>query len=109
MGRGLVRKTVAGGPISRILSCAVIPLGTALLRMLISDLPGGFGTSWNRLSRIGPIRRAARFHGIEARPSLFGLAPCGVYLAFDFTAEAVRSDRTFSPLPRWNESKLSFV
>ena len=30
-------------PISRILSCAVIPLGAALPRTLISDLPGGFG------------------------------------------------------------------
>ena len=33
-------------------------------------------------------------------PSLFGLAPCGVYPASDVTAEAVRSYRTFSPLPR---------
>ena len=33
----------AKGPVSRILSCAVIPLGAALPRTLISDLPGGFG------------------------------------------------------------------
>ena len=33
-------------------------------------------------------------------PSLFGLAPCGVYLAPGVTAGAVRSYRTFSPLPR---------
>ena len=90
----------AKGPVSRILSCAVIPLGAALPRTLISNLPGGFGNSWNRLSRIGPIRRAARLHGLLARPSLFGLAPCGVYRAPDFTAGAVRSYRTFSPLPR---------
>ena len=31
--------------------------------------------------------------------SLFGLAPCGVYRAPDLTARAVRSYRTFSPLP----------
>ena len=31
--------------------------------------------------------------------SLFGLAPCGVYPAPDVTAGAVRSYRTFSPLP----------
>ena len=35
--------------------------------------------------------------GVDA--SLFGLAPCGVYRAPDITARAVRSYRTFSPLP----------
>ena len=35
-----------------------------------------------------------------AHPSLFGLAPCGVYPASGFTAGAVRSYRTISPLPR---------
>jgi len=43
----------------------------------------------------------------RALPSLFGLAPCGVYPAPDFTAEAVRSYRTFSPLPRHRISKLT--
>ena len=33
-------------------------------------------------------------------PSLFGLAPCGVCPALDIAAQAVRSYRTFSPLPR---------
>jgi hypothetical protein len=33
-------------------------------------------------------------------PSLFGLAPCGVYPATTFTGGAVRSYRTFSPLPQ---------
>jgi hypothetical protein len=33
-------------------------------------------------------------------PSLFGLAPCGVCHARVITAAAVRSYRTFSPLPR---------
>ena len=32
-------------------------------------------------------------------PSLFGLAPCGVCHALCITAQAVRSYRTFSPLP----------
>ncbi len=42
-----------------------------------------------------------RSHGsMRALPSLFGLAPCGVYPALDVTAEAVRSYRTISPLPR---------
>src|SRR5579863_1548572 len=34
-------------------------------------------------------------------PSLFGLAPGGVYRAAGVAAGAVRSYRTFSPLPRW--------
>ena len=33
-------------------------------------------------------------------PCLFGLAPCGVYHAAVITARAVRSYRTFSPLPQ---------
>ena len=37
---------------------------------------------------------------LAALPSLFGLAPCGVYPASGVTAGAVRSYRTFSPLPR---------
>ena len=32
-------------------------------------------------------------------PFLFGLAPCGVYPALTITDQAVRSYRTFSPLP----------
>jgi hypothetical protein len=35
-----------------------------------------------------------------AHPSLFGLAPCGVYPAPAVTDGAVRSYRTISPLPR---------
>ena len=92
--------TSASEPVSRILSCAVIPLDAALPRTFISDLPGGFGTCSNRLSRIGPIRLAARFLRPVASPSLFGLAPCGVYPARRLTAPAVRSYRTFSPLPQ---------
>ena len=37
---------------------------------------------------------------MQALPSLFGLAPCGVYPAPGVTAGAVRSYRTISPLPR---------
>ena len=39
-------------------------------------------------------------------PSLFGLAPCGVYLASGLTDGAVRPYRTISPLPRRRNSKL---
>jgi len=37
------REKSAKGPVSRILSCAVIPLDAASPRTFISDLPGGFG------------------------------------------------------------------
>ena len=49
--------------------------------------------------RIGPIRFLPP--GEERQnPCLFGLAPCGVYLAASITGRAVRSYRTFSPLPK---------
>ena len=85
-------------PVSRILSCAVIPLGAALPRTLISDLPGGFGNCSSRLAASG--RCVAPPGSFAVLPSLFGLAPCGVYPAPAFTDRAVRSYRTFSPLPR---------
>src|SRR5581483_8778054 len=39
-------------------------------------------------------------HAQSLVPSLFGLAPGGVCRAADVTADAVRSYRTFSPLPQ---------
>jgi len=95
VGTAIIRQE---DPVSRILSCAVIPLGAALPRTLISDLPGGFGKFQSRLSASG---RCAALHGsMQTLPSLFGLAPCGVYPAPGVTAGAVRSCRTISPLPR---------
>ncbi len=41
-------------------------------------------------------------------PSLFGLAPCGVYHASGITAGAVRSYRTFSPLLQLGAPGLDF-
>ena len=65
-------------PISRVLSWAIIPLGR-LSPDASSDLPGnGAG---------------------RALVSLFGLAPGGVCPATAITNSAVRSYRTFSPLP----------
>jgi len=57
----------AKGPVSRILSCAVIPLGAASPRTLISDLPGGFG---NCSSRLGAPGRCATPPGSWANASL---------------------------------------
>ena len=65
-------------PISRVLSRVIIPLGCASPDTS-SDLPeSGAG------STVG---------------FLFGLAPSGVYLAISVATNAVRSYRTFSPLP----------
>ena len=92
-------------PVSRILSRTVIPLGDALLRRS-SNLPEGFrSTRWRKHHPYGGPTLARRagtprgYLGLAAHPSLFGLAPCGVYPAPDVTAGAVRSYRTFSPLP----------
>ena len=52
-----------------------------------------FRAAWAH--RADTQRRLAR----ATLPSLFGLAPCGVYPASVVTAGAVRSYRTFSPLP----------
>jgi len=57
----------AKGLVSRILFNAVIPLGAALPRALISDLPGGFDSCSSRLAASG--RCAARAQ-LLARPSL---------------------------------------
>ena len=47
------------------------------------------------------LERPTRWLGTGSphRATLFGLAPCGVLPATDVTAGAVRSYRTFSPLP----------
>jgi hypothetical protein len=74
----------AKGPVSRILSCAVIPLGAASPRTLISDLPGGFGkcsrhpcdedlspgTPPKPPGRIGPMRSSAGLFGARFPPYL---------------------------------------
>jgi len=69
----------AKGPVSRILSCAVIPLGAALPRTLISDLPGGFGNYHEPPERIGQMRSAAWLDANASLPiwscSVWGL-PC---------------------------------
>ena len=58
-GAVVVQSNSAKGPVSRILSCAVIPLGAASPRTLISDLPGGFGNCYEPPERVGPMRSAA--------------------------------------------------
>ena len=85
--------------VSRILSAfarlrragvTTIPLAPPLLAGS-SDRPGGIGRA------VRPARPRASGAGLDA--SLFGLAPCGVLPATGVAAGAVRSYRTFSPLP----------
>jgi len=80
-GRGCLdaAELSAKGPVSRILSCAVIPLGAASPRTLISDLPGGFGHCMEPPERAGPTRNAAWLPANASLPiwscSVWGL-PC---------------------------------
>jgi hypothetical protein len=122
----VIRKTgpheiTADRLISRILSRTAIPLGGALLRR--SRHFQDRVSACNQLCRSQPIRlrkhvpgnalsdlpgtsarrAGTRRHCCRTR-SLFGLAPCGVYPASVVTAGAVRSYRTFSPLP-WLPAK----
>ena len=66
-------------PVSRILFYAVIPLGAALLRTLISDLPGGFGNCSSRLAASGRCAAEAWLLAPASLPiwscSVWGL-PC---------------------------------
>ena len=70
----------------------IIPLVPASLTGS-SNLPGSFGRAVlsSTVARLRVLRR-------DIAP-LFGLAPCGVLPAICLTADAVRSYRTFSPLP----------
>ena len=95
-------------PVSRILSAfrrlrgvgvTTIPLDPRLLADS-SDLPGGSdGPSFSAASAAFRRRPQAGAAFRHARATLFGLAPCGVLPATDVAAGAVRSYRTFSPLP----------
>jgi len=86
---------LAAGPVSRILSAGLLlqdghssgPRITAQLKR-----------PTRRLWRAEPAH-ASRSLRSEPAPSLFGLAPCGVCPARSITEAAVRSYRTFSPLP----------
>jgi hypothetical protein len=79
----------AAGPVSRILS--------ALRQDDHSSGPRITARLKRPTRRFGaPSRHAFRVSG---NSSLFGLAPCGVCPARVIAAAAVRSYRTFSPLP----------
>jgi hypothetical protein len=62
-------------------------------------ITAGLKRPTRRLWRTEPARLAGKAEALPKSPSLFGLAPCGVCPARRITATAVRSYRTFSPLP----------
>src|SRR6202140_4834828 len=84
-------RTCKPNSVRRIADGTVIPLGHASLRGS-SDLPEGF------THRAGTCRNLILANQVPA-PFLFGLAPCVVCPARCIAAAAVRSYRTFSPLP----------
>ena len=87
---------LAAGPVSRILSAGLLPQdGHSSGPRITAQLK----RPTRRLWRAEPAR-ARRSLRSEPAPSLFGLAPCGVCPARSITEAAVRSYRTFSPLPR---------
>ena len=93
LGRvGAVLKICARCPVSRVLS-PVLPLmdGHSSGMRVAAHLMRPTRTTVRK-----PTFRRSKLPG---RPSLFGLAPGGVYPAAAVTSRAVRSYRTFSPLP----------
>jgi hypothetical protein len=86
----------AAGPVSRILSAGLLPRDGHSSGLRIT---AQLKRPTRRLWRAEPARALRSLRFAEA-PSLFGLAPCGVCPARCITAAAVRSYRTFSPLPK---------
>jgi len=85
-------------PVSRILSCAVIPLGAASPRTLISDLPGGSGKSSSRLNASG--RCAARAWLLaRALPPYLVLLRVGFTLPPSLQPERCALTAPFHPYP----------
>jgi hypothetical protein len=98
-GRGcrLGSSNSAKGPVSRILSCAVIPLDAALPRTFISDLPGGFGNSSSRLGASG--RCAAPPDSWGRFPPYLVLLRVGFTLPRPLRAERCALTAPFHPYP----------
>src|SRR5271165_5529217 len=91
----------AKGPVSRILSCAVIPLGGALPLALISDLPGGFEKSLSPLDAPGRCATPSWLLSGVSLPiwscSVWGL-PC--LLAYARSGALLPHLFTLTPAPR---------
>ena len=99
------RQAVAGtansakGPVSRILSCAVIPLGAALPRTLISDLPGGSGNTLEQPCGAGQAPSAYRAPSPRFPPYLV-LLRVGFTLPQPLLTARCALTAPFHPYPR---------
>ena len=113
---GLSCRILASGPVSRILSCAVIPLDAVLPRTFISDLPGGFGVprmaapcraSSADLSeppgRTGPIRNVAWL--LRRFPPYLVLLRVGFTLPPALPSERCALTAPFHPYPSGRTSR----
>jgi hypothetical protein len=87
----------AKGPVSRILSCAVIPLDAALPRTFISDLPGGFANSSSRLTHRADAQR--RMALCERFPPYLVLLRVGFTLPPALPPERCALTAPFHPYP----------
>src|SRR4051794_6816670 len=77
-----------------------VSLDSALSRLARDDDHSSRPVIADRLQQPTRKRRTGRPVRLSPGASLFGLAPCGVLPATRVTTGAVRSYRTFSPLPR---------
>jgi hypothetical protein len=89
ISRQLAYKPGSGWHANAFACVTAIPLGRRLP-----------GASSNLPGRPDPNTIPRRVLTHRFAPSLFGLAPGGVYRAADVAADAVRSYRTISPLPQ---------
>src|SRR3954463_7841328 len=87
---------MTAGPVSRILSAGLHRQDDHSSRRRVTTPLQRPTRRFDAPSRHVPTLRPAS--------SLFGLAPCGVYHAPPITGRAVRSYRTFSPLPASEEA-----
>ena len=92
---------------------ACLPMGKtvrgSISRVLYASKDGGDHSSGMPVAEhlMQPTRTTTRKQGHV--PSLFGLAPGGVYPAMAVTGHAVRSYRTLSPLPLFQKEERRFA
>src|SRR4051794_18165716 len=86
-----------------------VSLDSALSRLARDDDHSSRPVIADRLQQPTRKRRTGRPVRLSPGASLFGLAPCGVLPATGVTTGAVRSYRTFSPLPSFALDASSLV
>ena len=92
---------MTAGPVSRILSVALRRQDGHSSRRFVTEPLKRPTRDFHPIAGSRSTVGAPSRHALALLPCcpLFGLAPCGVYHASSITGRAVRSYRTFSPLP----------